>query len=138
MKKKIIFFLTGIIMCFLFVTYLYVRIMRPHQGVEGRNPAGVYTAYGLYRLYLHNEPAADSLCLGRVLEISGRICSWNPDEGACQLSTGCSGHISCQMFPTRSSSSVVLGIGDSITVRGRCTGFLLDVNMVDCIMQQKF
>src|ERR1700679_2942533 len=133
-KKKIIFFM--IIIAFLCVAaegyYLYNK---PRASVASEAADLSIPAATLYNQYDQNEHAADSMYLGKIIEIKGVLSSIDHTgtTDILELSPQKSGGgISCQMFPhDKNIIPAYPAIGSTITIKGKCTGFLLDVSLVD-------
>jgi len=136
MNRRIIFLMVAfVIICsgIWFGSYLYNK---PHQSTASESASNSITADALYQQYQQNEHAADSMYLGKVVEVKG-IPAEIDHNGATDIlelspqKTG--GGINCQMFPhDKNATSSYPAIGSNITIKGKCTGFLMDVNLVDC------
>ena len=140
MLKKRNFWLTIItliIIIFLWGYYLYTK---PHQSAADENPETSIAAAALYSQYMQNEHVADLKYLDKVIEVTGILSDTENNNGTkiWTLSPQKNGGgISCQMFPVDENSLLDIKIGDSVTIKGKCTGFLADVNIVDCVPEQK-
>jgi hypothetical protein len=136
MNKKIIFIIVAIVIILSAVCigrYLYNK---PHQSAASESAATSIAADVLYQQYQQNEHAADSMYLGKVIEVKGVLAEIdnNGQTDILELSPQkAGGGISCQMFPhDKGTSTSYPAIGTVITVKGKCTGFLMDVSLVDC------
>jgi hypothetical protein len=136
MNKKIIFVTVAIILAgtgVWFGCYLYNK---PHGNVVSETASSSLTADTLYQQYQQNAVAADSMYLGKVIEVKGKLAAidHNGETDILELSpqpTG--GGVSCQMFPhDKGTTPSYPAIGSNITIKGKCSGFLMDVNLVDC------
>lgn len=136
MRKKYIL-IAGIVVLVLVAAgagwgwYLYNK---PHQGVDGAKTSARLQAENLYAAFQADENKANGQYLGKVVEVKGKI--GGKTAGSIELSCGstAAGGINCslapgQTLPETDSTAVV-------TVKGRCTGYLMDVNLVDCIIEQ--
>jgi hypothetical protein len=115
--------------------YLYFK---PHQSAAGESADFTLPADSLYQQYQTNEHTADQKYLGKVIEVSGKLAEiqhsgtseiWilSPQPGG--------GGINCQLFAgTRIDPEPKSG--DLVTLKGRCTGFLMDVNLADCVLRK--
>ena len=129
--------ITLIIIIFLWGYHLYTK---PHQSSAGENPETSIAAAVLYSEYMQNEHTADLKYLDKVIEVTGFLSDIENNNGIeiwtlSQQKNG--GGISCQMFPGVKHSLLGPKIGDIVTIKGKCTGFLADVNIVDCVQEQK-
>lgn len=135
MNRKIIF-LIGIVLVCVCIAYGYYLYNKPRESAAAQTAAQSIAADVLYQQYNQNEAAADSLYLGKIIEVKGVLASidHNGDADILELSpqkTG--GGVSCQLFAhDKGTTPSYPAIGSNITIKGRCTGFLMDVNLVDC------
>jgi len=136
MRKKY-FFGIGILLICLAGWGLYV-LYKPHQNVAGEQAVATLTAVNLYKEFAGNESGANKKWLGKVLEVKGRISSVT-DAGSyvsLNLVATAEGGVNCSVLKKDLSAGDTFNKGDSIYVKGKCTGFLMDVNLVDCIVQK--
>jgi len=136
MNKKIIFVIVAFVFvgaCVWFGCYLYNK---PHASAASETASSSIAAVVLYQQYAQNEQAADSMYLGKVIEVKGVLTEidHNGETDILELSQQkAGGGVSCQMFPHDAAATVTYpAIGSNITIKGKCTGFLMDVNLVDC------
>ena len=115
--------------------YLYNK---PHLDVGHLRPAFRMDAADLYKAYAHDEAAANRNYVDKVIEVKGTI----SDETATDsnfslfLNTGDPlGVINCGFHRSRHTKQKFPLKGTVVVIKGRCTGFLNDVNMVDCVME---
>ena len=115
--------------------HLYVK---PHQSVSGATTDFMISADSLYRQYQTDERTANQKYLGKVIEVSGRLAEVE-HSGASEIwilsPQAGGGGINCQLFGGTKVDPEPRS-GDSITVKGRCTGFLMDVNLADCVLRK--
>ena len=118
--------------------YLYHK---PHQGAAGETAAATVEADSLYHQYQADEHAADQRYNGKVISVTGRLTEIQHTGGSVNWvlssqSGGGSqpggGGIVCQIF-AGTKVDPEPHPGDLVTIKGRCTGFLMDVNLVDCV-----
>jgi hypothetical protein len=136
MNKRIIIFIIVIIIVLTGVCigrYLYNK---PHQSAASESASTSIPADALFQEYQQNEHAADSMYLGKVIEVKGVLAEIDHNGATDILELApqkAGGGISCQMFPhDKSTTTSYPAIGTIIRVKGKCTGFLMDVNLVDC------
>jgi tRNA_anti-like len=136
MRKKY-FFGIGIVLLCLAILGIY-SIFKPHQNVEGESPAASFSARDLFNEFQHDEAAADKKWVGKVLEVKGVISSVS-EAGkyeSVNLAAMNDGGINCSFLKKDMDSNTGFHKGDSITIKGKCTGFLMDVNLVDCVIKK--
>jgi tRNA_anti-like len=136
MNKKLFFIKCAVVIVVAAGVYGYYLYNKPHGSAAAQNAAASLTAQALYDQYNQNEHAADSLYGDKVIEVKGILVSidHNGPTDVLELSPQPSGGgVSCQMFPhDKGTTTVYPAIGSAITIKGKCTGFLMDVNLVDC------
>src|ERR1700744_177565 len=110
--------------------YLYNK---PHQGVGSVTASAKLDASNLYGAFQTDETRANGQYLGKVVEVRGKINS--ASAASVQLSCGGSaaGGINCSLAPGQTVPKT--DTSAYVTVKGRCTGSLMDVNLVDCIIE---
>jgi hypothetical protein len=138
MKKRAILWV-GIPLLVLFAfAWAYHLYIKPHGSTAGDAADFNLAADSLYLQYQADEHAADQKYLGKVIEVSGKVSeiqhSGNSQIWILSPQPG-GGGINCQLFagikPDPEPKS-----GDFVTVKGRCTGFLMDVNLADCVLRK--
>jgi len=142
MLKKRKFFWWGILLLLLAAAgWGYYQYQRPHQSAAGETANVTIGADSLYTQYAGDEKGCDTKYLGKVVEVSGQL-SEIQHSGQSEvwiLSTGAAntGGVNCQLFPGEKVPEPHPKPGDQVTLKGRCTGFLMDVNLSDCIVIKK-
>ena len=133
MKKKILY---GILVLFLAgagtAYYLYNK---PVASLEHEHAAYALSAGTLYAAYSADESASDAKYLGKVLEVTGRVAGTTTDAKGVvtvNLETGNPNRVSCEMAPGNKGIAS-LPVNREITVKGICSGMLLDVVLVNCV-----
>jgi hypothetical protein len=136
MRKKY-FFGIGIVMLVLAILGIY-SVFKPHQNVEGERPAANFSARDLYNEFQQNETAADKKWVGKVLEVKGVVSSVSESGNyeSVNLAVSSDGGINCSFLKKDLDSNIKFNKGDSIVIKGKCTGFLMDVNLVDCVVKK--
>jgi putative nucleic acid binding protein len=135
MKKKIVY--TVLILILGFGGYIYYRVSKPRPGLSNVPPAVNITATELYRKYEANETTADSLFLDKVIEVTGTIADVESTDStlSLELKGGESGGVNCSIAGGNKTNA--FKAGDAITLKGRCSGFLMDVTLTDCVIKDK-
>lgn len=93
------------------------------------------SATELYAQYQKNETAANTFFLEKVISVNGEIIDVSKTESTLniQLKAGENGGINCSI---RNMPATMPQKGTLVTVKGRCSGFLMDVNLVDCVLEK--
>lgn len=138
LKKKAILWMGILLLLIVAAGWAYHLYVKPHQSTAGEAADFAISAESLYRQYQANERAADHIYLGKVIEVSGKLSeiqhSGNSEIWILSPQPG-GGGINCQLFAGTKVDPEPKS-GDSVTVKGRCTGFLMDVNLADCVLRR--
>lgn len=107
---------------------------KPRSGVSGINPVAIEDAKILFEEYNADETSANAKYLGKVVEVFGIVTSVDTDDRGTMnvmLDSGNEmGAVNCQ-FEKRDEMPV-LKKGNSVLIKGFCSGLLLDIVFVDC------
>lgn len=93
------------------------------------------TAISLYTQYQKDETAANTLFLEKVIAVDGEVLDVTKTDStlSIQLKGGDNGGINCSI---RNIPNTIPKKGSRVTIKGKCSGFLMDVNLVDCVMEK--
>jgi hypothetical protein len=107
---------------------------KPRTGVSGLQADQVTEAKMLFEEYSLDENAANAKFLGKVVEVSGNVKSTSTDDrGTLNVVIDAGnelGAVNCQF--EKQENLPGLDAGSHVTVKGLCSGLLLDVVLVDC------
>jgi hypothetical protein len=136
MRKKIIFGIS-ILLCCLIAWEIY-KTFKPHRNVSGDETAATLSAQDLYRDFQQDEKLANKKWVGKVIEVSGTISSVNESDSyiSINLKATADGGINCSVLKKDLETGEKFKTGDSVTIKGKCSGFLMDVNLVDCVIKK--
>jgi hypothetical protein len=136
MRKKVLFLAAGIVLL-CFAAWAWYAYQKPHRDARDISPSANVSAADLFNAYQSNEAEADKQYTGKVLSIKGTVNAVQKDSTTVNiiLSAGdkAPGGINCSFYNAQSLK--VPAVNSPITIKGRCTGFLLDVNVVDCVIE---
>lgn len=142
MLKKGRFFWSGTL-CFLLIAagWGYYLYQKPHESAAGDRANVTIEADSLYSQYSGNEKASDGKYMGKVLEVSGKLAEIQrngPSEVWILATNGAGGGgINCQLFTGENIPEPRPKPGDKVTIKGRCTGWLvMDVTLSDCVVEK--
>jgi tRNA_anti-like len=136
MRKKYLF---GILILVLVLSGLGIyHAFKPHSNVSGEDAVANLSAPDLYQDFQHDENAANKKWVGKVIEVSGIISSVNEsaDYVSVNLKAVADGGVNCSIAIKDLDPEEKFKKGDSLTIKGKCTGFLMDVNLVDCVLRK--
>ena len=131
---KIIIFGVAIVLLCLAALGIY-KITKPHRSVAGVEAAASIPAEKLYMEFAQAENQATAKWVGKVIEVNGIISAVSEAENYISITLAASpqGGINCSFSRKELGAADKFKKGDRITIKGKCTGFLMDVNMVDCV-----
>lgn len=107
-----------------------------HTDMAKARPDFVITATAFQKEFEDNEAAASAKYINKIVEITGTIASVKPaDNNVINISLVTGSDLSSVIctFPAISDPSLVKA-GDVITLRGECSGFLMDVLLNNCTL----
>ncbi|MEM6316948.1 MAG: hypothetical protein AAF960_04720 [Bacteroidota bacterium] len=106
----------------------------PKMTVENKSVDFQLSATELYQEYNENESVADQKYIDQVIEVSGTIFELSTDQQGATvvlLATGDSGAgVLCTLVADAAFDKKV---GDSVTLKGVCTGKLMEVVLNRCV-----
>lgn len=117
--------------------YSIYRYNQPTASVESL-PADYRTsAVALYDAFANNEAAANAQYVDKVLLVSGVVEAVIRTDTTLIIllkSNSIAGGVSCNL-PAGNAATASANSGDNLSIKGRCTGFLADVMLVDCVLE---
>ncbi len=137
MKKKWQIILSVIVLCLLIgVAWGFYLYTKPHANAGGKPTDATLTADSLYAAYKKDEVSADKAYHNKVLEVQGVVLSieMSNHRPVVMLGTGDMGGINCQMALDSATVFSTLHKASPVTIKGKCSGYLMDVNLVDCVI----
>ena len=131
MLKKILF--AAIAVTVTISVAMYFVYNKPHKATDVAEVT--LTAQSLVSAFDQNETEANAKFLDKVIEVKGKVKEVIEQDDSFILLLGdesSMSSVSCTL--DHKSDSVAYGLkpGDEVVVRGICTGFLMDVVLVNC------
>lgn len=138
MIKKLIF--TILILGVAGVSIVVYLFRKPHQSILNATPKFSLSAANFAGEYEKSEKEANAKYLNNVIEVEGVVVEKTLDEkGLLNLTLqgiDLSG-VSCVFDKKNKANVMKYKEGDKIKVKGICTGVLMDVVLVDCVLSQE-
>lgn len=133
MKKIAVFF--GVILLLCLTGRAWFLFTKQHASTAKVKASITVKAEDLYAEYQKNETEANHLFLDKVIEVKGVVADVlvTGNTVSIQLSGSSAGGISCSLFPAKDKSQLPVK-GSHLTIKGKCSGYLMDVNLVDCVV----
>jgi hypothetical protein len=137
--KVALFFVTFIALAAILAALYYYNLKA--TDMSKAKPDFIITASALQKAFEDDETKASVSYINKILEVTGNIATVKPAENSVvSISLVTESDLSSVIctFPAVSDPSI-LRVGDQITLRGECSGFLMDVLLNNCalIVQKK-
>ncbi|MCX6302564.1 MAG: hypothetical protein NTW82_10300 [Bacteroidia bacterium] len=114
---------------------LYMYNMQ-HKDLQKIKPDFVITAADLQKAFEDNDALATSKYVNKILEITGMIESVNTGKEnilSVIIKTGSDFSSVICTFPLKADTTKFI-VGDQVTIKGECSGFLMDVLLNNCVL----
>lgn len=138
MQKKNIFFV-GIVLCLVgAASWGYYWYQKPRASLVNVKADYTIAANDLYDAFAQNEQQANQQYNGKVVAVTGVVKSvqtTDSTESIVLASGNDMGGINCSLLKSAAEKVPLPVKGQTIHIKGRCTGFLMDVNLVDAVIE---
>ena len=134
MNKKKIFFIV-LILGLITVLLAYKMYNKPHINVANSSANIILTANKIVNDFISDENAANTKYLEKIIEVKGVISKREIEngKGIITLKTNDEfGSVLCHLSEVASKNVNAIKEGDVVSVKGICTGYLMDVVLVKC------
>jgi hypothetical protein len=106
------------------------------KNLQKTKPDYTMTSIDLQKAFEENEIVSNSKFVNKIIEVTGTIESVKAGEGnktnvALKTGSGLS-LVICTLSPKFNPAALVSG--NEVTIRGECSGFLMDVLMNNCVV----
>jgi hypothetical protein len=111
---------------------------KPHTGVRDVEPDVRMSASDLFNDFQRDEAVANKKYLSKVIEVTGTVSeveNVNGSQIVLLSSAGDMAGVSCQLTNDEQNKKLQIKKSTKITVKGKCSGYLMDVNLVDCVLR---
>lgn len=135
MNKKVI--LSSVIICVFGIlgVWYYAFYMPTHFKRDVIDEQGVgISAVDIVKAYQTNEQVANVAYLDKTLEVSGEITEVKKDQTGKTTVELKSNDSFAGVFCTLKTNNNELKVGQTITIKGICTGFLTDVVLIEAVI----
>ena len=135
-KNKIIIAI-ALIAAIAFGVYYYVFVYSSQHRRQVQSEIGIaITSDSLVAKYQADENLANSLYLNKAVVVTGNLLSIDKNqEGKTTLVLGRSDSFSNVSVTMISTAAIIQKVGESITIKGLCTGALSDVVITDGVVE---
>ncbi len=118
------------------VAYGFYLFNKPHQGIANKEAAFTLDSKKLFNEFDQDETSANKKYLGKVVCVYGKVTDKAVDSKgtfSLILEGGDMAGVGCQFDKSILKDVQNLRKGQVIRVKGKCTGMLMDVVLVDCV-----
>ena len=135
-KNKIIIAI-ALIAAIAFGVYYYVFVYSSQHRRQVQSEIGIaITSDSLVAKYQSDEKLANSLYLNKAVVVTGNLLSIDKNqEGKTTLVIGRTDSFSNVSVTMISTAAIIQKVGESITIKGLCTGALSDVVITDGVVE---
>ena len=133
MKKRLLLWISLLVLA-LFGYGIYLYTLKAPVVAEGKTDFRMSTDE-LVTLYEQNEDIANRKLLNQIIEVRGAVATVGQDSTGTSIQLSSSNPMSgvnCRFDASISDKLRRVKTGDTISVKGKCTGFLIDVNLTNC------
>lgn len=119
------------------VAYGVYMYNKPHKNMQRQAVDFKMAASTLYNDFEENEEAANAKYLDKVIAVSGSIRSIVKEDGKVSIildTDNLLGGITCELDDFSEHTQTDFQEGDQISIKGICTGMLMDVVLVRCVI----
>jgi hypothetical protein len=133
MKKWV---LMGLLVALAASAGVYFYLNKSHQDIAGAKPELSVKAAEIIHDYETNEQSANTKYLGKLIEVHGVIGTVDKAEDGTPIillqSDNPMSTVMCQLDPIQVQDNARLESGQTIKIKGLCSGFTTDVVMERC------
>jgi len=118
--------------------YAFYLYNKPHTSVAAIAPAVTINASDLYSAFSQNEAEANKRFIDKVILVKGTISDVSHTDSTLTVlleSNNIAGGISCNILD-KNTNVAVLKSSQPVSIKGRCSGFLADVMLADCVIEK--
>ncbi len=138
MRRKKIFFFAGVACCLLLAAWGYHLYCTPRKTAAMQRADVRISAQQLYDAFAADEQAANRLYLDKVIEVTGVVLEVQQAGTGLGIlldaGVGKPGGVHCSV--TMGNGVKVPVAGNTVIIKGKCAGFLADVNIADAALLQ--
>lgn len=111
---------------------------KPHAELASQKADFTMTASELFAAFEANESEANATYLDKLVEVSGTVgektASADGGTNIILKEEGAFSGVSCAFLAESSAALEKVEVGSSITIKGLCTGMLMDVSLARCVL----
>jgi len=132
-KKTVLIILVGIVVCIGIAIAIVWN--KPHRNAASETAMPV-TAVGLFKEYAANEATANARYLNKNLEVTGQVASLDTNQDGAVAVILQTDDIMSGIMCTMHDKEVTVKAGETVTIKGFCSGYVSDVKLTDCVVKK--
>ncbi|HWB24310.1 MAG TPA: hypothetical protein VG738_02470 [Chitinophagaceae bacterium] len=135
MKKRQVILSLAVLCLLIAVAWCFYLYNKPHTSAAGKTTDVSLSADSLYNAYAKDENAAGKIYMNKILEITGVVkdITMSDKTPVVLLNTNGDGLVNCSMAMDSAAVFSSIRKASRVTIKGKCSGYLMDVNLVDCV-----
>lgn len=131
MRKKVLFTL---LMALAVISFINHYVNRPVKDLSKVQADLSLSAQELFDKYEQDEITADQLFLDKIIQINGTVTGVDSELNTITFNGPASlSGVLCEMDDFEKETELDVLLGKQITLKGKCTGKLMDVVLIDCV-----
>jgi len=114
----------------------YALWNKPHENMASSKAASTLEASTLFTEYNADENSANAKYLGKTIAVTGKVKESTQTEGGpakVTLETGDEFAVICELDALSQHPRTSFPVGETITLKGKCDGINLDVQLSRCV-----
>lgn len=118
----------------------YKMYNKPHTDISSEKSIANITADQLLAAFKENETEANVKYLSKIITVTGKVLSQKTEDGKAIVQIETSdpmGTILCNLDPFAKQTKTTFEIGEEVSFKGTCSGYLSDVILDRCIESKK-
>ncbi len=130
--------LSVVVLCILIAAaWGFYEYARPHASAADKRTDVVIGADSLYASFTNDEAGANKKYINKVAEVTGIVqdITISDRKPVVFLRTSGPGVINCLMAMDSATVFSTVKKNTQTVIKGKCSGYLLDVNLVDCVIK---
>lgn len=133
--KKVLLYLLPLVVLGLFGAYFMYN--KPHKNMESAKADLSVSAEELFTEYETDEARANEKYLEKIVVVKGQVKDYSTnEEGHISLTLQSNSEmfgVICELDNLTDHARTEFAIGETVSIKGICTGMLMDVVLVRCV-----
>jgi hypothetical protein len=114
----------------------YQQYNKPHQDIAKAQSDEKIDASALFTAYSQDEATANQKYTGKIVEVTGKIKEITKvADGSTKVNLEVGGDAMFGVSCSLKNEATTLSVGNTTTIKGKCDGFNLDVQLSACVVK---